>query len=88
MTTPDPIAQAVVDHEAKYNAKGQWHEKGVAYWFNSLVEEIGELGQALNGEHEHPPETELVQIGAIAIGFLRQLKRLEERGEYDSTRPL
>lgn len=73
----DRYAQEVVDHEAKYNARGQWHDKDIFYWFNALVEEIGELAQSLNGEHEHPPELELKQIGAIAIGMRRQLDRLE-----------
>lgn len=73
----DTYAQYVVDHEARYNARGTWHDRDVNYWFKALVEEVGELGAALNGEHAHPPATELVQIGAIAIGFLRHLDRLK-----------
>lgn len=73
----DGYAQIIVDHEAKYNDKKTWHDKDQHYWFESLVEEIGELGEALKGEHIHPPELELTQIGAIAIGFLRHLDRLK-----------
>jgi len=36
-------------------------------------EEMCELGRALAGEHEHPPEWELVQIAGIAVNWLRRL---------------
>lgn len=73
----DPYAQQTVLHEAVYNAKGTWHDKPLSYWFQAMAEEFGELGAALNGEHEHSPETELKQIGAIAIGMQRQIDRLK-----------
>ena len=37
-----------------------------------LIEEVGELAEALAGKHEHSPEYELIQIGGIAINWLRQ----------------
>lgn len=81
----DKYAQEVVDHEAKYNAKGQWHDKELPYWFQSLAEEIGELGAALNGEHEHTPQVELKQIASIAIGMARQIDRLNGVDVGDQT---
>jgi len=72
----DKYAQAVVEWEEKYNAIEKWHDRDLHYWFQALAEEFGELGAALNGEHEHPPEMELKQIGAIAIGMMRQIDRL------------
>lgn len=35
-----------------------------------LVEEVGELAEALAGDHEHEPEDELVQIGGIVLHWL------------------
>lgn len=73
----DKYQEAVILHEAKYNDAGKWHDKPLSYWFQALAEEVGELGAALNGEHEHPPELELKQISAIAIGMMRQIDRLK-----------
>lgn len=72
----DHYAQEVVDWEAKYNAKKQWHDEDLGYWYRSLVEEFLELTLSLDGKHEHPPEVELKQIGAIAIGMRRHIDRL------------
>jgi len=44
-----------------------------------LQEEVDELSAALRGEHEHPPESELVQIAAIAINWIWQLGNVPSR---------
>lgn len=82
----DAYARLIVEHEKLYNAKHQWHDKPLSYWFGAMAEELGELGASLNGEHQHPPELEAKQLGAICIGFLRQLDRLKgvDVGDVDS----
>ena len=37
-----------------------------------LLEEIAEYVYARDGNHEHPPDYELIQIGGIAINLLRK----------------
>jgi len=44
-----------------------------------LQEEVNELSAALRGEHEHSPESELIQIAAIAINWIRQLGNIPSR---------
>ena len=39
----------------------------------TLLSEISELAYALDGEHEHPPELELVEIGGIVVNWLRRI---------------
>ena len=39
----------------------------------TLLAEVAELAYALDGEHEHDPEYELLQIGGIAINWLRRI---------------
>lgn len=47
----------------------------------TLLAEIAELAYALDGEHQHTPEEELIQIGGIAINWLRRMytAQLEDR---------
>jgi hypothetical protein len=47
-----------------------WRGKPENYWLAALLEEFGELGSALNGEHEHDPDYELRQISAICMNWL------------------
>jgi len=47
-----------------------WRDRDDNYWFARLVQEVGELGSALVGDHEHPPELELTQIAAICLNWL------------------
>lgn len=47
-----------------------WRNKPESYWLAALLEEFGELGSALNGEHEHEPDYELCQIAAICLNWL------------------
>ena len=39
----------------------------------TLLAEVAELAYALDGEHEHPPEYELVQIGGIVVNWLERI---------------
>ena len=58
-----------------------WRNKPESYWFQRLVGEVGELGCALAGDHDDPPEWELTQIAAICINWLdmRQNRRETEQ---------
>ena len=49
--------------------------------FAMLLEEVNELALALEGNHEHPPEYELTQIGGIVLNWLQRLFLLAETGE-------
>jgi hypothetical protein len=54
--------------------KGQhvqtWRDKPDSFWLAGLAEEVLELTSALEGRHEHMPDTELAQIAAIALNWL------------------
>ncbi len=52
----DPIALSVLCLAKFHRDSGTWAKKPESYWFAALVEGIGELGSALNGEHEHRGE--------------------------------
>jgi len=41
----------------------------------TLLAEVSELAYALEGEHEHPPEFELTEIGGIVLNWLRRIYR-------------
>ena len=56
-----------------------WQDKDDHYWFERLVEEVGELGASLTGDHPHTPDSELAQIVSISINWL--LKRDREYGK-------
>jgi hypothetical protein len=62
--------------------KNTWRDKPESYWLAGLMEEVGELAGALVGQHEHSPESELIQIASICENWLRfreELKRSEVR---------
>lgn len=42
-----------------------------------LLAEVSELAYAIVGRHEHNPDTELVEIAAICINWLRRLRESE-----------
>lgn len=64
-------------HAAKWDARGLGADDAPlnAERMRVLVEEVEELAGALVGNHEHPPELELIQIGGIVINWLRQFER-------------
>lgn len=64
-----------------------WRDRDDAYWFQRLVQEIGELGSSLAGDHEDPPEHELRQIASIALNWLRHRAALAGGGERVSEPP-
>ena len=61
--------------------KSHWRNQDDQYWFARLLEEVAELGMALQGEHEHKPELELTQIAGICTNWL-------EKKESDKTNVL
>jgi len=54
-------AQAHVDHRPRPD-------------FHQLVEEVLELSMAIRGNHEHPIEIELIQIGGIVLNWLADIE--------------
>jgi len=42
----------------------------------TILAEVAELAYALDGEHEHTPEIELVQIAGICVNWLVRLTRV------------
>jgi hypothetical protein len=51
--------------------KDTWRDKPESYWFARLVQEVGELGSSLVGDHDDPAEWELKQIATICENWLR-----------------
>lgn len=47
-----------------------WRDKPESYWFARLVQEVGELGSSLVGDHDDSPDWELAQIAAICLNWL------------------
>lgn len=43
----------------------------------TLLAEIAELAYALDGDHEHPPELELVEVGGIVANMLKGYSLVE-----------
>ena len=52
--------------------KSHWRNKDDQYWLARLLEEVAELGMALQNEHEHTPEIELTQIASICVNWLEK----------------
>lgn len=67
--------------QEKQRSKNVWLDKDHNYWFMRLVQEVGELGSSLAGDHDDLPEHELVQIATIAMNWLEY--RLNEK--YDGS---
>ena len=44
----------------------------------TLLAEVAELAYALDGEHKHPPEYELVQIGGIVVNWLERIYQAKD----------
>lgn len=40
----------------------------------TILAEVAELAYALDGEHEHPPELELIQIAGICVNWITRLR--------------
>ena len=64
------VEDAVAALVEKYSE--QWRDKDDHYWLARLIQEVGELGSSLVGDHEDTPEHELKQIASIAINWLNK----------------
>lgn len=75
------IRDDVWQHTILHNDK--WRDDPDSYWFARLVEEVGELGGSLVGNHDDPPEWELKQIATICMNWLdmRQNASTNDKGE-------
>lgn len=65
----------VISNKLEIQHRRTWQDRDDAYWFQRLVEEVGELGSSLAGRHEDPPERELAEIAAIARNWLKKRAR-------------
>jgi len=52
--------------------KDTWQDKSEAFWLFGLLEEVFELIGALIGWHKDEPETELLQIAAICMNWIKR----------------
>lgn len=68
MNNVDKIVDILKENVAKFI----WDDRSVSKYRRLAVlsEELGELSASLKGKHEHPPETELIQIAGICINWL------------------
>ena len=75
----DYIVEAVVananKHEARWTRRAPYpYDVTEARRLCTLMqEELGELAQAINNKHEHPPELELLQIGGFVLNWLSRV---------------
>lgn len=69
----DDVVAAVVERANRYSEK--WQDETGDYWFARLVQEVGELGSVLVGDHDDTDVHELEQIASIAISWLRKIQR-------------
>ena len=60
--------QLVVDLAEQH--KTTWRDKPESYWLARLMQEVGELGSSLVGDHDDSPDWELRQIAAICLNWL------------------
>ena len=68
----DKALEKIREYANRYRRTApHWRDKDQGYWFQRLMQECGELGGALAGDHEGPPEHEIAQIGSIAVNWLR-----------------
>lgn len=50
----------------------KWKDTPEMYWVSRLNQEVNELEMSLIGEHDDPPEHELIQIASIALNMLKR----------------
>ena len=62
------IIDEVIALKNKY--RGKWRGKPNSYWFARLIQECGELGSSLVGDHDDAVEQELRQIASICLNWL------------------
>ena len=53
-----------------HKSRGTWREENDSYWLAGLVEEIGELAEALLEDDPSNADHELRQIASIALNWL------------------
>ena len=59
--------------ELKERYKDQWRDKPQSYWLARLMQEVGELGSSLVGDHDDSVEHELKQIITIGMNWLEMI---------------
>ena len=62
------IINAVIELKEKH--RETWRDMPESYWLARLMQEVGELGSSLVGDHDDPAEWELMQISAICLNWL------------------
>jgi len=50
--------------------KETWRDEPESYWLARLMQEVGEAGSSLVGDHNDPLDWELAQIAAICLNWL------------------
>jgi hypothetical protein len=69
--TPTSKAIEMILHYAwEKRSSGLWQDKDDFYWLARLMQEVGELGSSLVGDHKDTPEHELLQIATISLNWL------------------
>ena len=64
LTIRDDVTGLAIQHSKT------WRDKPESYWLARLMQEVGELGSSLVGDHDDPPEWELKQIAAICLNWI------------------
>lgn len=81
--TMDIALQAIREERARQTAKWGEQDHDNYRWLAILMEEVGELAQAIlhdefGGAHAGTNQTELIQVAAVAVQWLECMERLKQ----------
>jgi len=62
------VAKSVIELKEKHSKT--WRDKPESYWLARLMQEVGELGSSLVGDHDEPVDWELMQISTICMNWI------------------
>lgn len=79
----EDVMRAIADERARQDEKWGVNNYHDFAWLSILIEEIGEVGEAIQDEYfnnENPGclEKELVQVAAVAVQWLECIRRNSE----------
>lgn len=86
IVTPNAAVISLADQRYR-----QWFGMPQTYWLARLMQEVGEAGSSLVGDHSDPLDWELMQIASTCINWLRMRNpsgidvRLADSGEILKT---
>lgn len=77
----DPLQEVMLERAAQDRKWGEQNHPDL-YWLGILVEEVGELAQALIEGKGDAARKELVQVTAVGLAWLEALERKQPKVEW------